>query len=62
MALLRAGAHITGYELRPEFAERARANVSGFLGTGVLSRYDVQVRDVYEGIDGTGLDRVVLDL
>jgi tRNA (adenine57-N1/adenine58-N1)-methyltransferase len=62
MALLRAGAEIVGYELREEFAVRARSNVAGFLGAGALERYHVSVRDVYEGIDATGLDRVVLDL
>ena len=62
MALLRAGAHITGYELREEFAARASANVAGFLGDGALERYDVQIRDAYDGIDETGLDRMVLDL
>lgn len=62
MALLRAGAEITGYELRPEFAERAATNVAGFLGADALDRYHVEVRDVYEGVDAFGLDRVVLDL
>jgi len=62
MALLRAGAEITGYELREDFAARAVANVTGFLGKEVLDRYQVEVRDVYEGIEGTGFDRVVLDL
>jgi tRNA (adenine57-N1/adenine58-N1)-methyltransferase len=62
MALLRAGAEITGYELRPDFAARASANVSGFLGAGSLERYHVQVRDAYDGIDETGFDRMVLDL
>jgi tRNA (adenine57-N1/adenine58-N1)-methyltransferase len=62
MALLRAGAEITGYELRADFAARAQANVAGFLGDGALDRYHVEVRDVYEGIEATGLDRVVLDL
>jgi tRNA (adenine57-N1/adenine58-N1)-methyltransferase len=62
MALLRAGADVTGYELRPDFAERAVANVSGFLGPEALERYHVEVRDVYAGIDEKGLDRVVLDL
>jgi len=62
MALLRAGAEITGYELREDFAARATANVTGFLGEGVLDRYHVEIRDAYEGIGQTGLDRVVLDL
>src|SRR5690606_30305115 len=62
MTMLRAGAHITGYEVRDDFASRARKNVATFLGDEVLERYDVHVRDCYEGIDETGLDRVVLDL
>ncbi len=62
MTLLRAGAEIVGYEVRPDFAARAQANVAGFLGSGVLDRYQVHVRDAYDGIDETGLDRVVLDL
>lgn len=62
MALLRAGADVTGYEIRADFAERARVNVAGFLGEGVLDRYHVQIRDLYDGIDDTGLDRVVLDV
>jgi tRNA (adenine57-N1/adenine58-N1)-methyltransferase len=61
-ALLRAGAEITGYELREDFASRARENVERFLGPAVLERYRTEVRDVYEGIDPTDLDRVVLDL
>jgi tRNA (adenine57-N1/adenine58-N1)-methyltransferase len=62
MTLLRAGASIVGYELREDFANRARANVVGFLGEDVTDRYRVEVRDVYDGIDETGLDRMVLDL
>ena len=62
MTMLRAGATITGYEMREDFANRARSNVESFLGAEALSRYDVQVRDCYEGIDETGFDRVVLDL
>lgn len=62
MALLRAGAVVTGYEIRPDFAAHARANVARFLGAEASARYDVLDRDVYEGIVETGLDRVVLDL
>lgn len=62
MTLLRAGAHVVGYELRDDFAARAQANVEGFLGGEALERYRVEVRDSYEGIDETGLDRIVLDL
>ncbi|HEX4980037.1 MAG TPA: tRNA (adenine-N1)-methyltransferase [Acidimicrobiales bacterium] len=62
MTLLRAGANVTGYELRDDFAARARANVESFLGAEAASRYEVHIRDCYEGIDANGLDRVVLDL
>ena len=62
MALLRAGADVVGYELRADFAEVALANVGAFLGADVHGRYRVDVRDVYDGIEETGLDRVVLDV
>lgn len=62
MGMLRAGAHIVGYELREDFASRAQSNVERFLGPGALERYRVERRDCYEGIDETDLDRVVLDL
>jgi len=60
--LLRVGAEITGYEIRDDFENRARENVSRFLGTEALDHYRTAVRDVYEGIDETDLDRVILDL
>lgn len=62
MTMLRYGAHVTGYELREDFANRAVTNVRSFLGEGVLDRYNVQVRDCYDGIEATDIDRVVLDL
>jgi len=62
MTLVRAGADVTGYELRPEFAAKATANVTAFLGTSTADRYRVEVRDVYDGIDLAELDRVLLDL
>jgi tRNA (adenine57-N1/adenine58-N1)-methyltransferase catalytic subunit len=62
MALLRAGARVTGYEIRADFAARAQANVAGFLGSDALERYRVRVQDIYEGIEETGFDRMVLDL
>lgn len=62
MTLVRAGALLTGYELREDFARRAVRNVGTFLGEGALDDYRVEIRDVYEGIDETDLDRVVLDL
>ena len=62
MTLVRAGAVVSGYELREDFANRATKNVATFLGPEALARYTVTCRDVYEGIDETDLDRVVLDL
>ncbi len=60
MALLRAGAEVVGYELREDFAARATSNVDA-MGAG-SDRYRVEIRDVYQGIDEQGLDRVLLDL
>lgn len=63
MALLRAvgpEGSVLGYELREDFAARARANVESFVGPD--APLAIEIRDVYEGIDETGLDRVVLDL
>ena len=51
MGMLRAGADIVGYEIREDFASRAQKNVEQFLGADVLSRYRVELRDCYEGID-----------
>lgn len=62
LALLRAGAEVVGYELRPDFARRAAANVAAFLGEEASGRYQVEERDVYAGIDEVDLDRIVLDL
>lgn len=61
MAMLRAGATICGYELREDFARRARSNVERFT-PDLAEAYRVEVRDCYEGIDERFLDRVVLDL
>ena len=63
MTLLRAigpQGHVLGYELRDDFADRARRNVEGFLGPDLP--LTIEVRDVYDGIDATDLDRVILDL
>jgi tRNA (adenine57-N1/adenine58-N1)-methyltransferase catalytic subunit len=63
MALLRAvgrDGSVVGYEIREDFAARAAKNVELFLGPD--QPYRVEIRDVYEGIDELGLDRIVLDL
>ena len=62
MTLLRAGAVVTGHEIRDDFAARAVANVTTMLGDDALGRYDVQMRNAYEGISGSDYDRVILDL
>lgn len=62
MGLLRAGAEITGYEIRDDFAARAQKNVVRFLGEPTLERYDVQIRSAYESIEGGPYDRFMLDL
>jgi len=60
MTLLRAGADVVAYELRADFAARARRNVESFLGPDLP--YRIEERSAYEGIDESDLDRVVLDL
>lgn len=59
LVLLRAGAEVVGYELRPDFAAVAAANVAAL---GLEGRYRVEERDAYLGIEERELDRVVLDL
>jgi tRNA (adenine57-N1/adenine58-N1)-methyltransferase len=60
MTLVRAGASVLGYELREDFAQRALTNVKAMLGEDI--DYRIEIRDVTEGIDETGLDRVILDM
>jgi tRNA (adenine57-N1/adenine58-N1)-methyltransferase len=64
MTMLRWGADIVGYEVREDFANRARSNVSEFLGDSALDRYEVHIADSYEGIEAAHgpFDRAVLDL
>jgi tRNA (adenine57-N1/adenine58-N1)-methyltransferase len=63
MTLLRAvgpTGSVLGYEIRDDFANTARRNVEGYLGTDVA--LTIETRDIYAGIDATDLDRIVLDL
>ena len=62
LSLVRAGALVMGYEIREDFAQRAIENVTSFLGSEAADRYQVEIRDCYQGIEAEGLDRVVLDL
>lgn len=64
MTMLRYGAEIVGYEIREDFANRARKNVQSFVGAEAIDRYHVEIADSYEGINPEHgpFDRVVLDL
>lgn len=63
IAMLRAvGPHgaVFSYEIRPEFAEMARANVRQFFGDA--PNWTVTLADVHDGIAERDLDRMVIDL
>ncbi len=62
--MLRWGADIVGYEVREDFANRAKTNVREFLGPAALERYAVHIADSYAGVDPDHgpFDRAVLDL
>ena len=63
IALLRSGANVTGIELREDFAQRARKNVETFYGIeSINDRYNILMGNAYEGLEGSGYDRIVLDL
>jgi len=62
MTMLRWGAHITGFELREDFLNRATSNVRSFLGESALDRYKVSLGDSYESAPEGEFDRVMLDL
>jgi tRNA (adenine57-N1/adenine58-N1)-methyltransferase catalytic subunit len=63
MALLRAvgpAGQVTAYELREEFATRARANVEEFMGK--VENLEIRMGSIYEPIEPMEVDRAVLDL
>ena len=63
-ALLRAigpTGHVTGYEIRDDFAQRAIAERAR-VPRRPTCRSTVEVRDVYDGIEERDLDRILLDL
>lgn len=62
MTMLRWGAEITGVELREDFMNRARANVTSFLGEAAMDRYHLSLGDSYSETPAGEFDRVVLDL
>jgi len=63
LGLLRAvgpEGRVVTYEIREDFAAVARANVEAFLGKA--ENLEIKLGSVYEAIEETDLDRVILDL
>ena len=63
IALLRAvgpTGRVISYELREDFAARAKRNVATFFGEA--PNWTIKLRDLYEGFDETGVDRLFIDL
>jgi len=63
MVLLRAvgpAGHVYSYEVREEFARRARQNIERYLGPA--AHLTMRAQDVYDGIPDRPLDRVLLDV
>jgi tRNA (adenine57-N1/adenine58-N1)-methyltransferase catalytic subunit len=63
IALLRAvgsEGRVISYELREDFAGRARRNVANFFGPA--PNWELKLRDLYEGFDETNVDRIFIDL
>ena len=63
LTLLRAvgpTGRVISYEMREDFAQRARRNIEARLGPD--APLTVRLRDVYAGLEERGVDRVVLDL
>ncbi len=51
---------LISYEIREDFAESGKRTVRRFLGE--CPNHVIKVRDIYEGMDETDVDRIVLDL
>lgn len=63
IALLRAvgsQGRVISYELREEFAEKAKSNIATFLGP--TDNHEVKLGSVYDRVDESNIDRAVLDL
>jgi tRNA (adenine57-N1/adenine58-N1)-methyltransferase len=63
LALLRAvgpKGRVISYELRADFAARARQNVADFFGEA--PQWELKIRDLYLGFDETEVDRVFIDV
>jgi len=51
---------VISYEVREDFAASGARTVQRYLGNS--PNHEIKVRDVYQGIDERGVDRIVLDL
>jgi tRNA (adenine57-N1/adenine58-N1)-methyltransferase catalytic subunit len=63
IALLRAvgpQGRVISYELREDFAGRARRNVATYFGEA--PNWELKLRDLYAGFDETEVDRIFIDL
>jgi len=63
IALLRAvgpTGRLISYEVREDFAAAARRNVATFFGEA--PNWELKVKDLYEGIEESGVDRMFLDI
>ncbi len=63
IALLRAAGpsgRVVSYEVREDFADTARKNVALFFGEA--PNWTLRLRDLYQGFEETGVDRIFLDL
>ena len=62
-ALLRAvgeSGRVITYEIRDDMVSRGRRNIAALVGDS--SNHTLKMGDIYEGIDETGMDRLVLDV
>lgn len=63
MALLRAtgpSGRVYSYEVREEFARRAKQNIQQYLGD--VEHLHLRAQDIYDGIPDRPLDRLILDV
>ena len=63
IALLRAvgeRGHVTTYEIRPELVDGASTNIRTLVAR--TANLEIKLWDVYEGVEETELDRIVLDV
>jgi tRNA (adenine57-N1/adenine58-N1)-methyltransferase len=51
---------VISYEVREEFIQRAKKNIQ--LRVGEPANLEIRQRDIYEGIEEEGIDRIILDV